>query len=155
KQYTELREAVMVIFQKSKARDIGLKTRVAAAEALDQASQARLHMPAEDAYWISIPGGRFVLGGDKQAFPNVARKSVTLGAFQIGRFPVTVWEYAKYLDETGAAPPPDWNEKQKDHPSRPVVSVTWHDAQAYCNWAGCKLPSEEQWEAAARMTGRI
>ena len=54
KQYSDLRDAVMAIFEKGKARHIGLKTRVAAAEALDQASQARLYTLAQAAYWKEI-----------------------------------------------------------------------------------------------------
>ena len=154
KQFGELRDAVEAIFEKGRARGIGLKTRVSAAEALDQASQARLHMPWDAAYWREIEGDTYTLGGDSEAHNPLPRTAVEIDAFRIGRFPVTVWEYGKYL-ETGAEPPPDWKE-QSEHPGRPVVSVTWHQAQDYCAWAGCKLPSEEQWEAAARgAEGRI
>jgi len=155
KQYGELRGAVMAIFEKGKARQIGLKTRVAAAEALDQASQARLHTPGEAAYWVEIRGGSFIVGGDPEAYQSLPKKSVQLGGFRIGRFPATVWEYGKYLEETDAEAPPDW-EEQSRHPSRPVVGVTWRQAQSYCTWAECQLPTEEQWEAAARgAEGRI
>jgi formylglycine-generating enzyme required for sulfatase activity len=152
KHYRELRDAVTAIFEKGKAREIGLKTRVAAAEALDRASQARLRTPDQDAYWVEIRGGRFPIGGDTKAYQSLPKQFVKLEAFRIGRYPVTVWEYGKYLEETGAAPPPDW-EEQSQHPGRPVVSVTWHDARAYCEWAKCALPGEEQWEAAARGAG--
>ena len=148
-QYGELRDAVMAIFEKGKARNIGLKTRVAAAEALDQASQARLHTPGDAAYWRDIRGGRFTLGGDSEVFQSLPKQSVTVGGFRIGRFPVTVWEYGKYLEETGTGAPRDW-EDQSRHPGRPVVKVTWYEARDYCAWAGCNLPDEEQWEAAAR-----
>jgi len=151
-QYTELRRAVEAIFQKGKARHIGLKTRVAAAEALDQASQERLHTPGEPAYWKPIQAGTYTIGGDPDAYQSLPKKSVKLGGFRIGRFPVTVWEYAKYLEETGAEAPPKW-EEQSRHPGCPVVRVTWRQAQDYCVWAGCMLPTEEQWEAAARGVG--
>ena len=154
-QYGELRDAVMAIFEKGKAGDIGLKTRVAAAEALDQASQTRLPTPGEEAYWKKIEAGTYTIGGDKKAFQSLPKKSVTVAGFRIGRFPVTVWEYGKYLDETGAEATPDWD-AQSGHPGRPVVKVTWHQAQEYCLWAGCKLATEEQWEVAARGSeGRI
>ena len=154
KQFHLLRGAVMAIFEKGQARDIGVKTRAAAAEALDQASQSRLHLPVEDAYWVPIPAGRYTVGGDKGAFHSLPKTPKDLKAFRIARFPVTVWEYGQYLEETGATLR-HW-EEQKDHPSRPVVWVNWHEAKAYCDWAGCKLPTEEQWEAAARgKEGRI
>ena len=155
KLYFELRDAVVAIFEKGKARQIGLKTRVAAAEALDQASPERLHTPRDAAYWRPIRAGTYTIGGDSEAYQSLPEKSVKIGGFRIGRFPVTVWEYGKYLEETRADAPPDWDEQSR-HRSRPVVSVNWQQARDYCTWAGCKLPSEEQWEVAARgVEGRI
>jgi len=161
KQYGLLSETVMAIFEKGKTRNIGLKTRVAAAEALDQASQSRLRTPRDPDYWVVIPGGTFTIAGDPEAYLSLPAQPVTLPMFRIGRFPVTVWEYGKYLDDTSADKPHNWDE-QSPHPSRPVNRVTWHDAQSYCKWASgkwaidCKLATEQQWEFAARgPEGRI
>ena len=126
---------------------LDLKNRVAQAEARDAADPSRLRLPKDADYWVRIGPGEFPFGEDGER--------VKLAAFQIGRYPVTVWEYGKYLEQTGAERPRDWDEQVR-HPGRPVVSVTWHDAQKYCAWAGCALPTEQQWEAAARgPEGRI
>jgi len=159
--YGALSHAVSAIFEKGRARNIGLKTRVAAAEALDQARQSRLYTPGDASYWVDFRGGKFTVTGDPRAYQNLPKRAVSLGTFSIGKFPVTVWEYGKYLDDMLAAAPEDWD-AQAIHPSRPVTSVTWYDAQHYCEWVSqrwgirCALPSEEQWEHAARgAEGRI
>ena len=127
---------------------IDLKTRVAEAEARDVADQSRLLLPSDADYWVRIGPGDYPFGEEG--------KRVKLAAFEIGRYPVTVWEYGKYLEQAGAARRPSGWEAQVLHPGRPVVNVSWHDAVKYCAWAKCGLPSEEQWEAAARGTeGRI
>ena len=129
-------------------RTIDLKTRVAEAEARDVADQSRLLLPSDADYWVRIGPGDYPFGEEG--------KRVKLAAFEIGRYPVTVWEYGKYLEQAGAARRPSGWEAQVLHPGRPVVNVSWHDAVKYCAWAKCGLPSEEQWEAAARGTeGRI
>lgn len=61
-QFGQLRAQVMAIFEKGKARKIGLKTRVEAAEALDQASQSRLRTPRDEGYWVEIRRGTFTQG---------------------------------------------------------------------------------------------
>jgi formylglycine-generating enzyme required for sulfatase activity len=153
-QFGHLRETVLVIFERGKTENIGLKTRVSAAEALDQASQSRLLVPGDPDYWVEIPAGTFTIG-DPEAFQSLPVQSVTLPTFQLGRFPVTVWEYGKYLADTSKDAPPEWDEQQT-HPGRPVTRVSWHDAQSYCEWASrkwtirCVLPTERQWEFAAR-----
>jgi len=63
-----------------------------------------------------------------------------------------VWEYGRFLDgargEHGIEPG-EWAEQRK-HPGRPVTYVTWHQARRYSLWFDCQLPTEEQWEFAAR-----
>jgi formylglycine-generating enzyme required for sulfatase activity len=153
--YGELRDSVMAIFEKGKAKNIGLKTRMDAAEALDQASQERLYLPGQEAYWRDVRGDSYTIGGDPEAYQSLPKKVLTIPGFRIGRFPVTVWEYGKYLEDTGTEVPPNW-EEQREHPGRPVVGVTWHQAQNYCSWAKCKLPTDAQWEVTARgAEGRI
>ena len=81
-----------------------------------------------------------------------------LDAYAIDRYPVTNAQYKKFIDEKGYTPPPGWHGDQ--YPSgkanHPVLYVTWHDAQAYAEWAGKRLPTEAEWEKAARGTdGRL
>ncbi len=101
--------------------------------------------------WVDIPSGKFLFGPEK--------KSITLPKFQIARFPVTNEQYLLFLQANPQYPaPPDWAARRYS-PGRarhPVTRVRHEDALAFCRWAGCRLPSDEEWEKAARGTdGRI
>lgn len=92
---------------------------------------------------ILIPAGTFKMG--------TRNIEVSLDAFYIGETPVTVGQYQRFCTEEGRPmpSPPEFNPNWIDQ-DHPMVSVTWDDATAYCTWAGGQLPTEAQWEKAAR-----
>ncbi|NJM40371.1 MAG: formylglycine-generating enzyme family protein, partial [Anaerolineae bacterium] len=73
-------------------------------------------------------------------------------AFTLDRYEITNLQYGQFVRATGHKPPDVWSDlnylKGKDY--LPVVDVTWHDAVAYCFWAGKRLPSQDEWELACR-----
>jgi formylglycine-generating enzyme required for sulfatase activity len=106
--------------------------------------------------WRLVPAGPFRMGGDPwRAYPPAADESprhvVEVAAFRIGRIPVTNGQYAEFVRDTGHRPPSSWPDGAvpDGQDGVPVTYVSWHDAVAYCVWAGARLPSEAAWEAAA------
>lgn len=97
---------------------------------------------------VLIPAGAFVMGDD-EASP---RREIFVDAFYMDQFEITVGRYAKFLEATGnVGPPEEWEtiNIQTDG-ELPVVGVDWGDAANYCRWVGRRLPTEAEWEKAAR-----
>ncbi len=116
---------------------------------------------------VFIPAGHFIFGTNKKddaaealsmGIPKpwyadeTPEKKVFLKGFYIDRFEVTNKRYKRYIDDLGAVPPPNWEDKThpKEQDDHPVAWVSWYDAANFCQWAGKQLPSEKQWERAAR-----
>jgi formylglycine-generating enzyme required for sulfatase activity len=104
-----------------------------------------------------VPAGEFTMGsatGDSDEQPE---RKVYVDAFLMDRYEVTVAEYAAFLQAKGIDPPSDWKiMNQPANQKRPAANMDSVDAAAYCKWAGKRLPTEAEWEKAARGTdGRL
>ncbi|MBI4871530.1 MAG: SUMF1/EgtB/PvdO family nonheme iron enzyme [Candidatus Riflebacteria bacterium] len=104
--------------------------------------------PKDGSALVHIRGGTFEMGAEDGDPDEKPVHRVTLGPYSIGRTEVTWGQYRKFCRETGHSLPPAPAYSHDD--SHPVVNVTWADAHGYCEWAGLRLPTEAEWEFAAR-----
>ncbi len=160
--YAEILDAALAVFDPAQAGAIPLADRIAAADALAQAGDPRLGW-AHPERWVELPGGRLLMGAQKKRKKapgydpdadddEAPVHEVPIAGFGIARFPVTVAEFAAFLEDEGHASPHWWQaggadqpaapddwEEQQAHPSRPVVGVSWYQAMAFCAWLTDRL----------------
>ena len=107
------------------------------------------------------PGGAFLMGSKptdgvalETGVDEQPQHRVDLPGYFIDRYEVTVGDYRKFVEATGHRSPRIWENNQYAKPSddHPVIDVNWDDADSYCHWAGKRLPTEAEWEKAARGT---
>ena len=105
-----------------------------------------------------IPAGKFIMGSDARLPDEGPQHEVTLPAFLIDKYEVTNLQYKQFIDVTQRKSPEHFSNRTfpKGKADHPVTFVSWADARDYCAWAGKRLPTDEEWEKAARGTdGRM
>ena len=105
----------------------------------------------EGSVMVLVSAGEFEMGDGRDQ--NCPQHRVYLDAYYIGVYAVTNRQYAEFIRQTGHRPPGNELWSGNDYADHPVVYVSWEDAAAYCKWAGGSLPTEGQWEKAARGPG--
>jgi gamma-glutamyl hercynylcysteine S-oxide synthase len=126
---------------------------------------------ADGSEMVELEGGEYEIGAPERGFAydnERPRHTVELAPFAIERAPVANAAFIEFMTETGAEPPLYWERdgeggwldtargrRDPIDPARPVVHVSWEEADAFARWAGRRLPTEQEWEAARPRLGTV
>lgn len=133
----EFREALGAAFKKSYQAREGVSVRTESGKQISTKDM------------IYMPGGSFFMGcnDSREEAPEFETR---VDPFYIDKYPVTNEQYGEFIKAASHPEPKFWRDPEINGPRQPVVGVTFDDALAYAAWAGKEVPSEKQWEFAAR-----
>ncbi len=97
---------------------------------------------------VLIPQGEFTMGSKDHSDETPHR--VVLDRYYIDKYEVSNAKFQKFMKETKHTAPAYWDDPRLNAPEQPVVGVNWYDASTFCKWEGKRLPTEAEWEKAAK-----
>jgi len=97
---------------------------------------------------VLVPRGEFVMGSHDHQ--DETPHNVVLDAYYIDKFEVSNKDYREFMKATTHPAPAYWDDPRLNKPEQPVVGVNWYDASGFCEWKGKRLPTEAEWERAAK-----
>ena len=105
---------------------------------------------------VYIPAGEFTMGSNEWWPKSQPEHKRFLPAFYIDKYEVTNKRYKKFVEVTKHTPPPNWTNGgfPEERANHPVIFVNWYDASDFCKWERKRLPTEPEWEKAARGTDK-